>query len=338
MQPLATDAIADHHDIEPMPSDAPASALAVSVLVCTSGRGDSVVTTVQSILIPESPACELIVIDQSDDNRTEDALAPFRQDTRLRYIHSTTKGKGVALNLGMQEARGDIVAITDDDCKVDPNWLAAHLAVYEKYSQVAVTYGSVQAVEYDPDKGYIPAYIVAQPTLCTTLKQKLRARGIGANMAVRREVIQQMGGFDPELGPGGRFFACVDGDMTVRCLLNGWHLYETPDSTVLHYGFRTWEQSRSLTHRAFIGIGAAYIKPLKCGRREVIRLLLYEFFCYAFIPSIAATVTFQRPTNWQRVFSFVRGVRQGWKSPIDCATMRYIDTPQNPNVTPPVVP
>ncbi len=334
MQPLATDAIADHHDIEPMPSDAPASSLAVSVLVCTSGRGDSVVETVQSILIAESPACELIVIDQSDDDRTEEALAPFRQDLRLRYIHSTTKGKGIALNLGMQEARGDIVAITDDDCKVEPDWLDAHLAVFEKYPKVAVTYGNVIAVEYDPEKGYIPAYRVPQETLCVNLKQKLRARGIGANMAVRRETIQQMGGFDPELGPGGKFFACVDGDMTVRCLLNGWHLYETPHSTVLHYGFRTWEQSRSLTHRAFIGIGAAYIKPLKCGRREVIPLLLYEFVCYAFIPSIVATVTFQRPTNWQRVFSFLRGVRQGWKSPIDCATMRYIDTPQIPHATP----
>jgi glycosyltransferase involved in cell wall biosynthesis len=306
----------------------------VSVLVCTSGRGDSIVETVRSILLPESACCELIIIDQSDDDRTQDALVPFRQDTRLRYIRSNTKGKGVALNLGMQEARGDIVAITDDDCKVEPDWLNAHVAIYEKFPRVAVTYGNVIAEEYDSLEGYIPAYVVAQETHCTNLKQKLRARGIGANMAVRREVIQAVGGFDPELGPGGRFFACVDGDITVRCLLFGWELYETPHSTVLHYGFRTWEQSRPLTHRAFIGIGAAYIKPLRCGRREVIRLLLYEFIHYALMPSIVATVTFKKPTNWQRVFSFLRGVRQGWKSPIDCATMRYIATSSNLTATP----
>ena len=137
MQPLATDAIADHA-LERTPSDVLTPSLAVSVLVCTSGRGDSVVETVQSILAAESPACELIIIDQSDDNRTEDALAPFRNDSRLRYLRSTTKGKGVALNLGMQEARGEIVAITDDDCKVEPDWLNAHLAVFEKYPKVAV--------------------------------------------------------------------------------------------------------------------------------------------------------------------------------------------------------
>lgn len=325
MQPLVTDATSERTELSA--PDALPTSLAVSVLVCTSGRGDSLVETVRSILIPESVCCELIVIDQSDNARTEAALVPFREDTRLRYIHSPTKGKGVALNLGMQEARGDIVAITDDDCKVEPDWLDAHIAVYEKFPRVAVTYGNVIAVEYDPLKGYIPAYLVPKETHCTTLKQKQRARGIGANMAVRREVIQQIGGFDPELGPGGRFFACVDGDITVRCLLANWELYETPHSTVHHYGFRTWEQSRPLTHRAFIGIGAAYIKPLRCGRREVIGLLLYEFYFHALLPSIVATLKFQKPTNWQRVFSFLRGVRQGWKSPVDCATIRYIAAP-----------
>lgn len=322
MQPLAPDATTEQR-IEKTSTKEPDCPLTVTALVCTSGRGDSVVETVQSILRPDSPCCELIIIDQSDDERTAHALEPFQDDPRLRYIHTQTKGKGVALNLGMEEARGEIIAITDDDCKVDETWPLGLAEIFREHPQVGVVYGNVIAVEYDKEKGYIPAYQVRHETLCRNIWHKLKARGIGANMAVRRDVVQKLGGFDPELGPGGKFFACVDGDITVRCLLGGYHVFETTRSTVLHYGFRTWEQSRKLTHNAFIGIGAAYIKPLRCGRFEVVPLLLYEFLRYALFPSITATLTFQRPTNWQRVFSLLRGVVNGWRTPMDCDAIRY---------------
>lgn len=322
MQPLAPDAITTQQ-VDRLATVPDARPLTVSALVCTSGRGDSVVETVRSILRPDSPCLELLIIDQSDDDRTEAALEPFREDARLRYIRTTTKGKGVALNLGVEEAQGDIIAITDDDCKVDESWPVGLVEVFRAHPQVGVVYGNVLAVEYDREKGYIPAYLVRGETLCRNIWHKLKARGIGANMAVRRTLVLEVGGFDPELGPGGKFFACVDGDMTVRCLLEGHYVYETPHSTVYHYGFRTWEQSRKLTHNAFYGIGAAYIKPLRCGRWDVIPLLLYEFLRYALWPSLAATFTFQRPTNWQRVFSLLRGVSHGWRTPMDCGALRY---------------
>src|SRR5687767_6803484 len=115
MQPLAPDATTTQ-EVDRMstaPDDRP---LTVTALVCTSGRGDSVVETVRSILRPDSPCLELVIIDQSEDDRTETALEPFRADARLHYVRTTTKGKGVALNLGVEEAKGDIIAITDDDC------------------------------------------------------------------------------------------------------------------------------------------------------------------------------------------------------------------------------
>jgi glycosyltransferase involved in cell wall biosynthesis len=322
MQPLAPDATTTKRE-DLVSTVERSSPLTVTALVCTSGRGDSVVETVQSILRPDSPCCELIVVDQSDDDRTQNALEPFRHDSRLRYLRTETKGKGVALNIGLEEAKGDIIAITDDDCKVDATWPLGLAEVLREHPQVAVVYGNVLADEYDKTKGYIPAYIVGHETLCRNIWHKLKARGIGANMAVRREVIRQIGGFDPELGPGGKFFACVDGDITVRSLLAGYQVYETTRSTVQHYGFRTWEQSRKLTHNAFYGIGAAYVKPLRCGRFDVIPLLLYEFLRYALFPSITATLTFQRPTNWHRVFSLLRGVVNGWRTPMDCEAMRY---------------
>lgn len=305
------------------PAPAGTNPLTVSVLICTSGRGAAAVETIQSILRSTEPFCELLVIDQSTDDRTEEALRSLLTDARLRYIRSATRGKGIALNIGLEEAKGEVIAITDDDCTVDADWPRGLVAVFEHYPQVAVVYGTVVAAEHDPEQGYIPAYTVQREVLCRSIRDKLTARGIGANMAVRKQAVRAIGGFDPELGPGGRFRACVDGDITVRALLAGYHTYETPRSTVLHYGFRTSQQGRQSTHSAFYGIGAAYVKPLRCGRSEVFSLLLYEFWHYALKPSLVATLRLRRPTHWQRVFSMLRGVAHGWRTPVDCTSLRY---------------
>ncbi len=297
--------------------------LSVSALVCTRDRADSVVGTVRSILQTDSVCIELLVVDQSTGQSTEDALRPLFDDPRLRYIRSESKGKGRALNVGLAEASGDIVAITDDDCEVGEGWPRHHLDVFARHPHVAVSFGNVLSVEHDREKGFIPDYVLTRDRLCKNVWDKLAARGIGANMAVRREVALKIGGFDPALGPGGEFHACVDGDMTVRCLLQGYHVYETKQSSVHHLGFRDWEQGRALTRAAWFGIGAAYVKPLKCGRWEALPVFLYEFAWGALWPFLWATLTFRRPKGWLRVVSFLRGALRGWRAPVDRDNVLY---------------
>jgi glycosyltransferase involved in cell wall biosynthesis len=89
----------------------------ISALVCTCSRDRLVANTVSSILANTHPNFELIVVDQSKDNETREALRPFT-DRRLKYLKSATIGKGNALNVGLRETRGAVVAITDDDCRV----------------------------------------------------------------------------------------------------------------------------------------------------------------------------------------------------------------------------
>jgi GT2 family glycosyltransferase len=296
----------------------------VSALICTRNRGDSLIPTVRSILRPQNMCIELVVIDQSSDCSTEQALRPFLSDPRLRYIRTETRGKGIALNLGLEECRGEIVAITDDDCEVGEQWPAYHVEAFQRYPRLAITYGNVLPVEHDPGDGFIPTYFVTKDRLCTNMWQKLTARGIGANTAVRRKEVLALGGFDPELCPGGIFKACVDRDLTVRCLLAGYYIFEACDSVVYHYGFRTWEQGRILARNAFYGIGAAHAKPLKCGRLDAMLLLLWELGAYAIAPSIKATLTLSRPLGWGRVFHFLRGVKDGLNCPVDRKTMLYV--------------
>jgi len=113
---------------------------------------------------------------------------------------------------------------------------------------------------------------------------KNQARGIGAGMAARRAEAVTLGGFDEMLGPGAPFPACEDGDLAVRALLAGFQVYETAKTSVTHFGFRTWAEGRELSRRDWLGIGAAYVKPLKCGRWAFVSVPAHELWQWTILP------------------------------------------------------
>ncbi len=298
----------------------------MSALVCTRDRGQSIVDTITSILANTHPNFELVIVDQSTNDTTEDAARPFFSDPRLRYIRSSTAGKTRALNLGVSEAGGEVVAVTDDDCTVPSDWLEKLAAIFDRNPKVAMAFCNVAAGPHDESAGFIPAYMRTDDKLVTTSRDKCSARGIGAGMAVRRAVILKLGGYDTLLGPGSRFGCCDDGDMAVRILLSGNHIYETSTITVEHFGFRTWQQGKQLSRRNFQSIGAAYSKLLKCGRWDFVIIPAYEFVCFAVWPPLWSLLRFRRPRGIMRSVSFVRGFIGGILTPLDRATMRFIDT------------
>jgi len=304
-------------------SSTSAGSVPFSVLICTCNRGASIVETVKSIFATHISCAELIIVDQSDTHSTKCALAPFCDDPRLRYIRSNVKGKGAALNRGLKEARHNIVAITDDDVTVDPEWPQRHLEAFARYPKIVLTYGNVLPVEFDASAGFIPTYYVTRDRMITNLWQKFLARGIGANTAVRRDAILELGGFDPMLGPGGHFKSCIDIDMTVRCIISGHHVYEAHNSKVYHDGFRNWEQGKTLIRNAFYGIGATYIKAVKCGSFAALVLLLWELLAYALFPALYATLLNRPPRGWNRIVYFLRGVWDGLHYPVDRKHLLY---------------
>ena len=295
----------------------PASfAMTCTAIICTANRGDSLVPTVDSLLRYGKHLQELLIVDQSKDDRTFRAIEDQIDGVRVRYMKMDVSGKGKAINLGIAEARGEIIFQTDDDCEIYEGTVEAHLAIFEKYPEVALTYGQVLPAEHDPNQGFIPSYHLEADHLARTIKDKPQTRGIGANTAFRKEVIQKLGGFDPELGPGGKFRACIDGDMTIRCLLAGHAVYETCESRVLHFGFRNWSQGRTLARNAFYGIGASFIKPVRYGYWRALPIVWDEFFTHALVPLLRSLVT-RHPTGWQRVAGICLGVLHGLIYPVD---------------------
>src|SRR5204863_5833357 len=70
---------------------------------------------------------ELLVVDNNSTDGTRDAIlaAAKRFPVELRYVFEKEQGRSAALNAGIRQATGEIIATTDDDIRVEKNWLDA---------------------------------------------------------------------------------------------------------------------------------------------------------------------------------------------------------------------
>lgn len=295
----------------------------VSALVCTRNRGESIVPTIESILQNDFSFFEVIIIDQSTDDRTESALSKWLNHTYVKYISSDSIGKSRALNLGLTLAAGEFVLITDDDCIVPVNWISSIVDIFLSHPEVAIAFCNVTAAPHDASKGFVPAYERIDDYIASSIREKNKVRGIGAGLAVRKQAVQEIGGFDEQLGPGTEFGDCEDGDLAVRILLTGWSIYETNRVSVIHYGFRTWEEGKRLTARNWTGIGAAYVKPLKIGYWQMLPIIAYESIGVALIEPLSNLIRFKKPKGLKQFFYFCRGFLKGFEKQVDKELIIY---------------
>jgi glycosyltransferase involved in cell wall biosynthesis len=278
----------------------------------------------KSLLAGESDALELIIVDQSDTSATEAALEPLRGDPRLRYHRSAKRGKGAALNEGLALARGAVVVCTDDDCQSPPGWVAAMTRTLLSQPNTAVVFCRVVPVPHDRTAGYVPAYELDTSRCLRRIADLCGGLGIGAGMAVRREFVASMGGFDEFFGPGGRFPSADEWDLVMRALLTGRDVYETADLTIVHDGFRTFAQGQAHARRDWLALGAVCAKPLRAGHWSALIVAIWLFCTRALWPPIVDFLSLRRPRGIGRITSFVKGFARGLATPVNRKTLRFV--------------
>ncbi len=100
----------------------------ICVCVCTYNRATSLANTLYSLshmANHDSVHWELLVIDNNSNDKTESVIKEFQNKLPLRYIHEENQGLSHARNRALKECAGEVLLFTDDDVRVDMNWLAA---------------------------------------------------------------------------------------------------------------------------------------------------------------------------------------------------------------------
>jgi len=101
--------------------------IAVSVVIATYNRHESLLKTLRALekQTMSKKEFEVLVINDGSTDGTDFVLHRFGTQTLLNftYLHQANKGPGAARNLGINKAKGAIIAFTDDDCLPAANWL-----------------------------------------------------------------------------------------------------------------------------------------------------------------------------------------------------------------------
>jgi GT2 family glycosyltransferase len=196
----------------------------VSVVVCSYNGGRTLARCLESLMTLNYPDYEVIVV---DDGSTDDTCEIVARFPRVRAIHQMNQGLSVARNVGLQAATGSIIAYTDSDCFVDPDWLGLLVAQLE-HSDAAAVGGPNLA----PDDGWLAACVSASPGQPThVLESDQVAEHIpGCNMAFRRAALEALNGFDPQFRKAGD-----DVDLCWRLQQAGMWISFAPGAFVWHH-------------------------------------------------------------------------------------------------------
>lgn len=224
----------------------------VSVVVCTRNRASSLEACLSAILRSDHTRLELVIVDNapSDDSTRSVVERLAAHDHRVRYAREDRPGLSHARNRGLAVATARHIAYTDDDVLVDRHWLSALEHGFGQGQQVGCVTGLVAtATIASAAETYFDARAASWSSRFTPELFDLAEHassdplypysagvfGTGANIAVDRELLASLGGFDPVLGAGARTRGGEDLDMFVRVLRAGSAIAYVPSALVWHH-------------------------------------------------------------------------------------------------------
>lgn len=225
----------------------------ISVVVPTFRRWDRLKLTLAALEAQTLPkeVLEVIVSDDGSADGTIDRLREYAAASlmNLVVVSGPNSGPAAARNRGLSRAQGEWVAMTDDDCIPEPDWLSQQMAFVEGHPDVAGVGGKVVAHGSHIISRYIDWTRVMLPGVGMAGQVQYL---VTANAMFRRDLLKRLGGFDETYRwPGGE-----DPDLSFRAIAEGAFLAYNENAVVRHMH----RESVRGTYRMFwhhgLGLGA----------------------------------------------------------------------------------
>lgn len=180
----------------------------VSVVVGTYNRCQLLAGAIQSLLAQKSEDVrfEIIVVDNNSTDDTREVVNSFcESDPRVRYVFEPQQGISHARNAGIIHSRSPIVAFTDDDVRVAPDWISTIKKTFDAHPEIGFIGGKVLPIWTAPPPAWLtrnhwhPLGVQDHGDVEFYLEKSKLIGVIGANLVVRRKVFDQVGMFSPKV-------------------------------------------------------------------------------------------------------------------------------------------
>src|ERR1700686_291105 len=218
-----------------------------TLIIPTHNRASSLKRAIESGLALEYPVdrFDIIVVDNASTDGTEDVVRQFQEcgsQKRLRYVRENRLGLHFARHKGAQSATGDVLIFTDDDATFSPTWLHAYGKAFIEHPEMVAAGGPVRPVGESPRPKWLAEFMgESRAFVILSLMEpqdefKISTKGgfFGVNMAIRRNVLFDVGGFNPE-SFGDVWLGDGETGLNRKLSERGWLIGYVPNALVYHY-------------------------------------------------------------------------------------------------------
>lgn len=209
----------------------------ISIIICTYNRCESLKDTLNSLLAQELDgefSYEVIVVDNNSKDKTKEIVEGYisKFNGKLKYLFEPKQGKSYALNKGINEAGGEIIAFTDDDCVVDRAWVKEIAKTFKK-NNAGVAGGIINPIWLsekprwlgDRLYGRLAIQNYGDTPFIVSSKSNLP---FGANFSFKKDLFYRYGLFDEKMK------LAMDTEICLRLLKNGVKIFYNPQIAVSH--------------------------------------------------------------------------------------------------------
>ncbi len=184
----------------------------LSIIIPTHNRAALMARAVRSAFALNYPSdrYEIIVVDNASTDNTPEMLKILRNEAREKLLLNTVRENSLGLqnarHTGARAAKGALLLFTDDDATFDCGWAKAYAEAFARHADMMASGGPVRPIwEADPPQ-WLLEYIAESKIFnilsimepYTDFRVNPNGFFFGVNMAIRRNVLFELGGFNPE--------------------------------------------------------------------------------------------------------------------------------------------
>ncbi|WP_377047772.1 glycosyltransferase family 2 protein [Rufibacter quisquiliarum] len=181
-----------------------------SLVVATVGRTKELQQFLLSVAELPSKNFEVILVDQNSDDRVADLVPLFTDKLHLVHCKIEQKNASKARNAGAALATGSWIGFPDDDCEYTPDTMQKVQGVITEHAPDVVT-GTV----LDFDGRPLNRFLLNR---CKVSLLNFIGKVSEPALFIRKEIFEQLGGFNEDFGPGGKYFSSESYELAVRAL------------------------------------------------------------------------------------------------------------------------
>lgn len=295
----------------------------LSIIICTYNRADYLRDTLESLLDTTADAAsfEVLIIDNNSTDDTKAVAEKVKQshtEISIRYATETNQGLSHARNRGISEAAGDVLLFLDDDIAARSDFIPAWISFFRENPDASGGGGKIHVHFDDPRPRWMSHFLLpllGHHDLGNAIKKyPANKYPFGGNMAFRKEIFEQYGTFNTDLGRKGKKLMASEEKEFYRRLRDSQDIYYLPHAFIYH---RVNKQrlTKSYIKKQAVGLGksialrlegASTIQKISLLGSELLKSLVTLPLCIGY----ALTLQFSKAVM---LVTFRRWIWEGYR-------------------------